>query len=227
MIEKSIFPPPSQADKNGFVAFSLDISPEMLIDAYSHGIFPWPFGEDHDAIPWVAPLERGVIPIDEFHIPRSFQREMKKLDFTFRVNHDFPAVIKACAAAERPNQDGTWITSEIIDTYCEFHKMGYAHSFETYDKHGNLAGGLYGISVGRIFCGESMFFKVSGASKFAFVKMVEVLRSLGVILIDTQVVTPLTKSFGAREIPSAEYVALLKKYGGKPLVFNDKKTPCR
>ena len=220
MIEKSIFPPPSQADENGFVAFSRDITPEMLRDAYSHGIFPWPFGENYDAIPWVAPLERGVIPLDEFHIPQSFQREMKKLNFTFRVNHDFPSVIKACAAAERPGQDGTWITGKIITAYCQFHRMGYAHSFEAYDKNGELAGGLYGISVGRIFCGESMFFKVSGASKFAFVKTVDLLRKHGVVLIDTQLVTPHTKAFGAREIPYAEYIALLQKYGGEPLNFS-------
>jgi leucyl/phenylalanyl-tRNA--protein transferase len=145
---------------------------------------------------------------------------MKKLDFSLRVDYDFPAVIKACAEAERPEQEGTWITSQIIEAYCQFHKMGYAHSFETYDSAGNLVGGLYGISVGRIFCGESMFFKVSGASKFAFVKMVEVLKTLGVVLIDTQVVTNATASFGAREIPSEEYVTLLKKYGGNPLDFS-------
>ena len=220
MNKESIFPSPAEADENGIVAFSLDISPEMLIDAYSHGIFPWPFGEEYDAIPWVAPIERGVIPLEEFHIPKSFLREMKKLDFTFRINHNFAAVIKACAAAERPDQTGTWITSKIIDTYCEFHRMGYAHSFETYDPNGNLAGALYGISVGKIFCGESMFYNISGASKFAFVKCAEVLRAHGVKLIDTQVVTSLTKAFGAREIPSAEYISLLKKYGGGPLKFS-------
>ena len=220
MADGSIFPPPDQADENGIVAVSREIHPEMLTDSYSHGIFPWPFGEEYDFIPWCAPLKRGIIPLEEFHVPASFLREMKKLDFSLRVDSDFPAVIKACAAAARPEQEGTWITSQIIDAYCLFHKMGYAHSFETYDSSGNLIGGLYGISVGRIFCGESMFYKVSGASKFAFVKMVEVLKTLGVVLIDTQMVTNATAAFGAREIPSAQYIRLLKKYGGKPLDFS-------
>ena len=220
MADRSIFPPPDQADENGIVGVSHEIYPEMLADAYSHGIFPWPFGDGYDFIPWCAPLQRGVIPIEEFHVPSSFLRQMKKLDFSLRVDHDFPAVIKACAAAERPDQDGTWITSQILEAYCKFHEMGWAHSFETYDSAGNLAGGLYGISVGRIFCGESMFFKVSGASKFAFVKMAEILKTLGVQLIDTQVVTNATAAFGAREIPSKEYIRLLKKYRGKPLDFS-------
>ena len=220
MTDKSIFPSPEQADENGIVAVSREIHPAMLADAYSHGIFPWPFGEEYELIPWCAPLERGVIFLDEFHIPSSFQREMKKLRFTCRVDHDFRAVIRACAEVSRPEQEGTWITEKIIDAYCEFHRLGYAHSFETYDEDGKLAGGLYGISVGRIFCGESMFFKVSGASKFAFVKMVEILRKLDVVLIDTQMATNATAAFGAREIPSAEYICLLKQYGGKPQDFS-------
>ena len=220
MADKSLFPSPDQADEDGIVAYSKHINTAMLADAYSHGIFPWPFGEEYDMIPWCAPLMRGVIFIENFHIPSSFSREMKKLDFTCRVDHDFASVIKACAAAERPDQDGTWITSQIIETYCKFHQMGYAHSFETYDAAGALIGGLYGISVGRVFCGESMFYKVSGASKFAFVKMAEILKSLGVVLIDTQVVTNATAAFGAGEIPSERYIQLLKQYGGKPLDFS-------
>ena len=220
MAGKSIFPPPGQADENGIVAVSREIHPLMLQDAYLHGIFPWPFGEDYEVIPWCAPLMRGVIPIAEFHIPRSFLREMKKMDFTCTVDQDFPAVIAACSGMERSGQDGTWITKQVIEAYCEFHKMGYAHSFETRDSAGQLVGGLYGISVGRIFCGESMFFKVSGASKFAFVKMAETLAAKGVVLIDTQMVTNATQAFGAREIPSAEYISLLKKYGGEPLDFS-------
>ena len=219
-MSKSIFPPPDCVDENGIVAVSREIHPDMLKDAYSHGIFPWPFGEEYDFIPWCAPLMRGVIMLDHFHIPSSFVREMKKLKFTCRVDQNFPEVIRACAAAERPEQPGTWITQDIIDAYCCFHQMGYAHSFETYDESNQLVGGLYGISVGRIFCGESMFFKVSGASKFAFVKMAEVLKALGVVLIDTQMVTNATAAFGAVEIPSKEYIRLLNEYGGKPLDFS-------
>ena len=222
-MSKSIFPPPDCADENGIVAVSREIHPDMLKDAYAHGIFPWPFGEEYDFIPWCAPLMRGVIMLDRFHIPSSFVREMKKLKFTCRVDYNFPAVIRACAAAERPEQSGTWITQEITDAYCRFHQMGYAHSFETYDESNRIVGCLYGISVGRIFCGESMFYKVSGASKFAFVKMVEFLKAHGVVLIDTQMVTNATASFGARLVSRTDYLALLRIYGGEPLDFRKSK----
>ena len=216
----SIFPSPDLADENGIVAVSREITPELLCDAYWHGIFPWPFGAEYDVIPWCAPLERGIIMLDEFHIPASFQREMKKLDFSCRIDHDFPAVIKGCAGAIRKEGPGTWITPQVIDAYCEFHKMGYAHSFETYNSSGELIGGLYGISIGKIFCGESMFYRVPGASKFAFVKMAETLKQLGCVLIDTQMVTNATRSFGARSIPSSEYIKLLHRCRGNPLDFS-------
>ena len=209
--DKSIFPPPESADEYGIVAYSRDISCAMLADAYYHGIFPWPFGEGEEYIPWSAPLMRGILMLDEFHIPKSFQRELKKLDFTCRIDTNFEAVISACASVERKDAQGTWITSQIIDAYCEFHQLGYAHSFETYDSSGNLIGGLYGVENGKIFCGESMFHYVSGASKFAFVSMVEFLKANGFSLVDTQMVTPVTQMFGAKEIPSAEYIELLKK----------------
>ena len=215
--DNSLFPPPESCDEYGIVALSAAVNCEMLIDAYSHGIFPWPFGEGEKYIPWCSPPERGIIMLDEFHVPHGVKRDLKKWNFSFAVDQNFPAVIKECARAVRPGEDGTWITSQIISSYCQFHKLGYAHSFETYDENGNLAGGLYGISVGRIFCGESMFYKVSGASKFAFVKMAEFLKEKGVVLIDTQMVTNATGAFGAHEIPQKEYIKLLKKYGGNPL----------
>ena len=216
---KSMFPAPDQADENGIVACSRGITCEMLMDSYYHGIFPWPFGEEYQVIPWCAPLMRGVLMLDEFHIPASFQREMKKNRFTCRIDSCFEEVIRSCAAAVRPEADGTWITQEVIRAYCQFHEMGYAHSFETFDAEGKLVGGLYGISCGRVFCGESMFYKVSGASKFAFVKMIETLKQHDVVLVDTQMVTNATRSFGAKEIPSAEYIKLLKQYRGKTVSF--------
>lgn len=215
--DKSIFPSPLDADDDGILCFSTALNCGMLADAYSHGIFPWPFGEGEKYIPWCCPAERGIIMMDEFRIPHGTAREMKKWNFTFAVDQNFEEVIKSCAAAVRKDQDGTWITEAIINTYCEFHRMGFAHSFETYDENGVLAGGLYGISAGRIFCGESMFHRVSGASKFAFIKMVDFLKEKGVELIDTQVVTNATQAFGAHEIPRAQYIKLLKKYGGEPL----------
>ena len=215
--DKSIFPIPTDTDDDGIVAFSTAINCEMLIDAYSHGIFPWPFGEGEDYIPWCSPVERGVLMIEDFHIPHGTRRDMKKWNFNFAVDRNFKEVITSCAEAQRPDQDGTWITPAIIETYIEFHRLGYAHSFETYDENNNLVGGLYGISVGRIFCGESMFHHVSGASKFAFINMVEFLKSKGAAVIDTQMVTNATGAFGAKEILREKYLELLKKYGGAPL----------
>ena len=123
------------------------------------------------------------------------------------------SVIRNCAEQPRPDQDGTWITSKIIRTYCEFHRQKMAHSFEAYLPDGTLAGGLYGIVCGRIFCGESMFYHVSGASKYVLVKTVELLKERGFVLLDTQMVTETTKSFGAKEIPCAGYFKLLDQYG--------------
>ena len=215
--DKSIFPSPLDADEDGIVAFSTALNCKMLIDAYSHGIFPWPFGEGEQYIPWCSPAERGIIMIGEFHIPHGTAREMKKWNFSFAIDRNFREVITSCAAAVRAGQDGTWITNDIINAYTDFHRFGYAHSFEAYDPEGNLAGGLYGISIGKIFCGESMFYRVSGASKFAFIKMAEFLKEKGVAVIDTQMVTNLTGSFGAHIIAREQYIKLLKKYGGKPL----------
>ncbi len=209
--EKSIFPPVEEADENGIVAISDHISSGMLADAYAHGIFPWPFGEG-EVIPWMFPPKRGVILREEFHIRKSLARELKKYPFILKIDHDFPAVITACARVKRAGQDGTWITDEVIRAYCEFHRQGFAHSFEAYLPDGTLAGGLYGILAGRIFCGESMFYRISGASKFAFVKMAEILFAHGVEVIDTQMVTEATAAFGAKEIPGSDYLLLLKKY---------------
>ena len=217
--DKSIFPPALEADENGFVAFSRDLDCEMLKDAYAHGIFPWPFGEGEEFIPWVSPLRRGVLFMEEFHVHRSWLRELKKSRFTFKVDTAFEEVVEGCAHAVRPGQEGTWITGRMKEVYAEFHRMGYAHSFEAFDENGCLAGGSYGVSVGRIFCGESMFYRVSGASRFAFIRMVGLLKDAGVRLIDTQMVTNATAAFGAREIANTEYLKLLDEYGGPPRDF--------
>ena len=220
---KSIFPAPETADENGIVAWSQHLNCDMLADAYRHGIFPWPIGENVPYIPWASPEERGVLFCDKLHLPHGLKREMKKFKFEFRVDTAFQEVIANCANAARPDQDESWITGAMIEAYTEFHKLGYAHSFETFDEKGELAGGLYGISIGRIFCGESMFYRVSGASKFAFVKMVEFLKNRGVVLIDTQMVTNATAAFGAQLIPRKKYLELLNTYGGEPLDFRSKK----
>lgn len=217
--EETVFPPAESGGDGGVIGFSRDLTPGMLADAYRHGIFPWPCEESY--VIWASPPMRGVLPLNRLHIPDSLRRCMKKQypeRFELRVNTAFDPVIRACAAAPRRGQDGTWITGKIISAYCEFHRLGFAHSFETFDRAtGELAGGLYGVSIGGIFCGESMFHRVAGASKFAFLGLAGVLRAHGVELIDTQMVTPLTASFGAAEIPRPEYLALLERLHGDPL----------
>lgn len=212
----NIFPPVESADADGIVGFSRDLNCSMLAEAYYRGIFPWPF-DAQSVIPWVFPPQRGVLMLNEFHISKSLARELKKSDFQLTVDQDFNAVITACARTPRPGQAGTWITPRIIEVYNEFHRLGFAHSFECRTADGKLAGGLYGISVGKIFCGESMFYTVPNASKFALVKAVEIFRTCGIQLIDTQMVTPATAAFGARLIPGSEYLVLLKKYRGEPI----------
>jgi leucyl/phenylalanyl-tRNA--protein transferase len=216
-MNKSIFPPPEQSDRNGVLCFTRDLDCKMLVDAYFHGIFPWPY--DEYSVLWAAPKMRGILPITKFHIPKSLQRELKKDRFKVTADTCFDDVIEACASAERPDGPGTWITSKLLRAYKKFHKMGFAHSFEAFNHDGELAGGLYGVVIGKVFCGESMFFHESGASKIAFCKAVEAMKTAGILLIDTQVVTNLTASFGAYEIPMKEYQKLLEE------LRDDKPTP--
>ncbi len=203
-------------NEDGIVAISADLNTEMLRDAYRNGIFPWPCEEK--SVLWSCPDRRGILPVEELHIPRSVKRDLKKYHeaFELRIDTAFEDVIRSCAAADRPGQDGTWITRKLIAAYMQFHREGFVHSFEAWQK-GRLCGGLYGVSLGRIFCGESMFFHVSGASKFAFLGMMDVLRRCGVELIDTQMVTPMTESFGAYEVTAEDYLERLAMLRGEPL----------
>ncbi len=209
---KSIFPPPEEALEDGALCCSETLDCAMLLDAYYHGIFPWPFEEE--TILWASPPMRGILPLEEFHIRKSLLREWKKTPFSFRIDCCFLQVMQECAKAPRPDGPGTWITKKMIRAYHDFHRMGYAHSFEAFTQDGKLAGGLYGVVIGRVFCGESMFFKVSGASKHAFCFAAQELRKAGIVLVDTQMATPLLQSFGAREVPRGEYLALLEQLRG-------------
>ncbi len=211
----SCFPAPESADADGVIGYTRELDCRMLSDAYWHGIFPWPC--EAATVLWCSPDPRGVLPLAEFHRPRRLERFLRHASFEFRVDTAFDAVIAACAAASRPGQDGTWITPKLVQAYREFHRQGVAHSLEAFSPGGELVGGWYGISLGRLFCGESMFFRESGASKFAFVHGVELLRARGVKLLDTQMVTPLTAQFGAREISRADYLAQLRLLRGAPL----------
>ena len=222
----SIFPDPEDvADEEGIVGFSYDLNATMLQDAYSHGIFPWPF--DDGIIPWCSPPERGVIPLEEFHIPRSFQRQLRKGQFELRIDTAFEEVIRGCATQERP-EGGTWITPKIIKAYCELHQTGWAHSFETWERaSGRLVGGMYGVSVGKIFSGESMYHIVTGASKFAVVGAAEILKKCRVTILDTEMVTSTTALFGARKVPRSQFLKWLSETKCAPLTTEELRTAQR
>ncbi len=200
------FPDPHLA-LEGIVDLSDDLSVERLFEAYSFGIFPWP----HENYPtlWFCPMERGILDFKEFKIPHSMQKFMRKTDFTVTMDKKFDQVIAACADQARPGQKGTWINSKILKGYRDFHRTGYAHSVEVWSE-GLLVGGMYGVYVGGLFCGESMFFKKSNASKFALVKLVEFLREHGLGWMDVQMVTPLVEMFGGKYITRAQFLRRLE-----------------
>lgn len=202
------FPNVETADENGFLAWSGDLNTAMLLDAYRSGIFPWP--QDETYILWFAPPERAVLKFSDFRIPKTLQRELKKMAFAFTVNRNFEAVIRHCAQTRRRDA-GTWINEKIISAYTALHQAGYAWSFEAVSPDGSLAGGLYGVLLGRFFAGESMFYLQTGASKFALVNTVEWLRrERGLEWLDAQVQNNFLARFGTKVIPRSEYMELLK-----------------
>lgn len=201
------FPNVETADENGFLAWSEDLNTHMLLDAYRSGIFPWP--QDETYILWFAPPERAVLKFSDFRIPKTLQRELKKMPFKFTVNRDFEAVIRHCAQIKRKD-GGTWINEKIIRAYIDLHKAGFAWSFEALSPDGSLAGGLYGVLIDKFFAGESMFYLKTGASKFALVKTVEWLRrERGLEWLDAQAQNNFLARFGTKVIPRSEYMELL------------------
>ena len=202
-----IFPDPGLAEPDGLLAVGGDLSPERLLRAYSEGIFPW-YSEETPIL-WWSPEPRMVLLPEELHVPRSLRRTLRAGRYAIRTDTAFGAVIRRCAERERPDQDGTWITAEMIAAYERLHALGHAHSFEAWDEEG-LAGGLYGVSLGAAFFGESMFADRSDASKAAFATSVAWMRARGVELVDCQVDTDHLRRFGAREIPRAEFLARLR-----------------
>ena len=180
---------------------------DLLVSAYASGWFPMAVGEE--GIRWFSPDPRGIIPLDTFHVSRRLARVIRHGTFQIEINRNFDAVIRACAEAERDDEDrGTWIDSEIFESYCALHDAGYAHSVEAW-RDGRLAGGLYGVSIGGAFFGESMFHHVTDASKVALIALVERLRARGFTLLDTQWTTEHLEQFGAVEIPRRRYLQLL------------------
>ena len=206
--DKIIFPPPESADEDGVVAVSQDLNTTMLLEAYSRGIFPWPVEEAY--ILWFSPAQRAVLKFDDFVITSKVRRELRKQEFSFTINEHFDEVIVNCAQVKRSDDSGTWITPNIIRDYQEFHRQGYAWSFETLNATGQLVGGLYGIKIGHYFAGESMFYHSSGASKFALINTVNYLKEVcGISWIDGQVINPFLSRFGFKAIPRQAFLNMI------------------
>lgn len=178
------------------------IPPELLLAGYRCGIFPMAL--QRGEIAWFSPDPRAIIPLEEFVVPHGLARTLRRQTFEIRIDQEFKQVMEACAAREE-----TWISAEIIESFCELHRLGYAHSVETW-RDGQLAGGLYGVALGGAFFGESMFHRETDASKVALHALVENLRRRGFTLLDTQWVTPHLVQFGTREISRAEYLRRLR-----------------
>ncbi|MDG1571740.1 leucyl/phenylalanyl-tRNA--protein transferase [Robiginitalea sp. M366] len=203
-----VFPPAETAGGEGLVAAGGDLRPDRLRLAYRSGIFPW-FNEDA-LILWWSPDPRMVLFPGELRVSKSMRRLLNSGVFQVTKNRDFEAVIRACAAVPRPGQEGTWITEGMIAAYLELHRSGDAVSYEVWEND-RLVGGLYGVDLGHVFCGESMFAHVSNASKAGFIHMVQDVEAAGYAMVDCQVYTPHLESLGAREIPRSEFLQILRQ----------------
>jgi leucyl/phenylalanyl-tRNA--protein transferase len=202
------FPPVHVADPDGLLAIGGDLSPERLLEAYRSGIFPW---YDTEPILWWCPDPRFVLFPKELHVSKSMSSLLRKNAFEFTVNKAFEQVISHCKIVPRKGQQGTWITDDVKQAYLLMHWKGYAHSAEVW-QDGKLAGGLYGVRLGKVFFGESMFSIQSNASKYAFIKYVEHLTREGIEMIDCQVYTNHLESLGARFIARRLFVHLLQNF---------------
>jgi len=210
-----MFPPVESADEDGLLCYGGDLSIETLFEAYSKGIFPWPH-EDYPLL-WFAPPKRGVLFVDEFQLSRRAWRELRKTRFEFRIDTDFIGVMNGCGATREYSQ-GTWVNDEIKNAYLQLHGLGIAHSVETY-LDGALVGGLYGVSWGNYFCGESMFHQADNASKAALAFLVEHCKSRGATWIDCQLQNPFFEKVGAREIPREGFLEMLQDAMNQPPIF--------
>lgn len=231
--ERLIFPPPELAE-DGLLAVGGDLSPERLLLAYAEGIFPW--YDEGQPILWHSPDPRMALFAADLHVPRSLERTLRR--GTFRITFDaaFERVVDACATAARPGQDGTWITGEMRRAYKRLHREGFAHSAEAW-VGSRLAGGLYGVSLGGVFFGESMFARAPDASKAAFVALVRQLASWGIALVDCQVATEHLERFGASAWPRQRFLAALDQalelptrrgnWGAEPSPDARESTPAR
>ncbi len=201
-----VFPAPAYSDPDGLLAVGGDLSPRRLLLAYRMGIFPW--YSDGTPILWWSPDPRLVLFPDEFRVSKSLRRVVRKGVYQVTADRCFRQVVQECARVRVEKGEDTWILPEMLEAYCRLHRLGHAHSIETW--HGGaLAGGLYGVEIGRVFFGESMFMRKTDASKVALVALVRLLRERGCQMIDCQVTTSHLKRFGAREIPRPAFLARL------------------
>ncbi|QOP46300.1 leucyl/phenylalanyl-tRNA--protein transferase [Sulfurimonas paralvinellae] len=201
------FPDPRDANEDGIVAWGGDLNPSRLIRAYQNGIFPW--YSHQDPILWWSTDPRLIMELDDFKLSKSLRKSMKKFSYAFDKN--FTQVMQNCATTPRKGQQGSWINDELIESFEILHGMGIAHSVETYNKEGELVGGLYGLVIGRVFCGESMFAHQSDASKAAYAVLVRHLKDWGYDFIDCQVPTEHLLSLGAKEVAREYFLMRLEK----------------
>jgi leucyl/phenylalanyl-tRNA--protein transferase len=206
--EQIVFPPVELSTKEGILAVGGDLSTRRLITAYKNGIFPW--YSDGEPILWWSPDPRFVLFTDELYVSKTMRQVLNREIFTVKFDTAFREVITACKKTKRKRERGTWITDDMLEAYCNLNELGYAHSIEAWSD-GKLAGGLYGISLGGCFFGESMFSARSNASKAALIVLTRKLNEHGFMFIDSQVYTEHMESMGARDIPRDEYITLLKK----------------
>lgn len=211
----AIFPPAEAASPEGLIGIGGELTSEWILDAYRHGIFPWPFSDGELA--WWSPDPRAIIDFGSFHVPRRLERTRRGGRFQITLDRDFTGVIDGCATAG-DREHRTWITPALREAYVRLHEEGHGHSVETWHE-GELAGGVYGLAIGGLFAAESMFYRVSDASKLALVQLVEHLRERGYRLIDIQQLTPHTSRFGAREISRREYLKRLSAAIDLPVSF--------
>lgn len=211
--ELPVFPPPHLAEAGGLLAVGGDLSPARLIEGYRQGIFPW--YSEGQPIWWHSPDPRFVLEPEKLHVPRSLKKIVRRGDYEVRFDTSFPEVMRACARVPRPRQRGTWITRAMERAYHELFERGVAHSAEAW-KDGRLVGGLYGVSLGDVYFGESMFAEAPDASKVAFVVLARWMRARGIALIDSQVHTEHLERFGAEEWPRDRYLARLHELVDHP-----------
>ncbi len=213
------FPPAEQADSDGLVGFGGELSVDWLLDAYQHGIFPWPIFEEDEPMAWWSLDPRAILEFEHLHVSRRLARTIQSERFKVSLNRDFRGVLRGCATAAG-RRGGTWLTDAMATAYTRLHELGYAHSVEAW-RDGELAGGVYGVAIGGLFAAESMFYYDRDASKVALVALLEHLRARGYVLFDIQQLTDHTERMGAIEIPRAEYLRRLASAIDLPVTMGE------